>query len=73
MSYACNLKIEKGCIFRQKDPLIFAVKVKKGTLHLNTPLSTFNYKINPDKTREKTEINIGRVTSIRDTNDKDIS
>lgn len=71
--WPCVLTIEKGCIFRQKDPLIFAVKVKKGTLNLNTPLSTFNYKIDPNiKNKEKKEVKIGRVTSIRYTNEKDI-
>ncbi len=66
----CILSIEKNCIFRQKDPLIFGVKIKKGNLHLGTKLSIFNYKNDPEKTR--VEVNIGIVTSIRDTNDQNI-
>jgi translation initiation factor 5B len=76
--WPCILNIEKDCIFRQKNPLIFAVKVKKGTLHLGTKLSTFNYKImvqgstNSTEKKERIEVNIGKVTNIRDTFDKDI-
>ena len=67
--WPCILTIEKDCIFRQKDPLIFAIKVKKGTLHLNTKLAAFNFN---EKQKERTELVIGKVTSIRDTNEKDI-
>ncbi len=61
--WPCVLEIEKGTVFRQKDPMIFAVKVTDGKLHLNTPLATF---------RGQEIISLGKVTSIRNTNDVNI-
>lgn len=77
--FPCILSIEKDGVFRQKAPLIFAVKVKKGFLRIGTPLSVFKMEMQKTKaadtyvTREvRTEVVLGKVMSIRDTSDKDI-
>lgn len=59
----CVIEIEKGTVFRQKNPLIFGVKVTDGELYRGTPLAVF---------RGTEKISIGTVTSIRNTNDVNI-
>ena len=69
--FPCVLSIEKGCVFRKKNPLLFSIKVKRGTLKLNTPLSVFKEKI-IERRRKLCEIQIGTVSSMRNYNDQEI-
>lgn len=53
--YPCILEILKDNIFRSTNPIVFGVKVIKGSLHINTPLIV---------TKSRQKLYIGNVTSI---------
>lgn len=60
--WPCALEILPECIFNRKNPLVFGVRVIRGTLFINTPVVCI---------REKDNLFLGKVTSIQK-NKKDV-